>query len=62
MTKKWIELELLADSDARLPVVEGGRITVAEASIRTITGYSDQMLGTGASSSWTPLRRTVEAA
>lgn len=47
MTKKWIELELLADSDARLPVVEGGRITVAEASIRTITAYSDQMLGDG---------------
>ncbi|MFW5300928.1 hypothetical protein ACOAMY_16545 [Pseudomonas aeruginosa] len=47
MAKKWIELELLADSDARLPLVEGVRITVAEASIRSVTGYSDQILGDG---------------
>ncbi|MFJ2456344.1 hypothetical protein ACIOWK_32370 [Pseudomonas protegens] len=47
MTKKWIELELLSDSDARLPVIEGGRISLDETSVRSVTGYSDQMLGDG---------------
>jgi hypothetical protein len=47
MPQKWIELQLLSDSDARLPLEQGEKISIPEASIKTLTGYSEPMLGSG---------------
>ena len=47
MSQKWIELQLLSDSDARLPLEHGEKISIPEASIKTVTGYSEPMLGSG---------------
>lgn len=47
MSQKWIELQLLSDSDARLPLEQGEKISIPESSIKTATGYSEPMLGSG---------------
>lgn len=47
MSHKWIELQLLSDSDARLPLEQGEKISIPVASIKTVTGCSEPMLGSG---------------
>lgn len=47
MSQVWIELEICYDSDARLPGGEGERITLLETGIRSLTPYSDEIMGNG---------------